>query len=110
MVVADFDPGGGGSEGVGTFFQDGDTGSVVVWGGDVGTDPQEGAGPEYFSTQGCATAHWEEAEETGVRELGTTLIVGGNIGSRLRGDWKMCHEEAEYGRALYCDTNNSRPL
>ena len=48
MVVTDFDPGGGGSEGVGTFFQDGDTCSVVVLGGDVGTDPQEGAGPEYF--------------------------------------------------------------
>ena len=38
-VVADFDPGGCGSEGVGTFFQGGDTGGVVVWGGDVGTNP-----------------------------------------------------------------------
>ena len=45
-VVADFDPGGGGSEGVGKFFQGGDTGGVVVRGGDVGTNPQDGAGPE----------------------------------------------------------------
>ena len=27
-------------------FQGGDPGGVVVWGGDVGTDPQDGAGPE----------------------------------------------------------------
>ena len=45
-VVADFDPGGGRSEGVGTFFQGGETGGVVVWGGDVGTKPQDVAVPE----------------------------------------------------------------
>ena len=49
-VVADFEPGGGGSEGVGIFFQGGDTGGVVFWGGDVGTNLQDGAGPEYFPT------------------------------------------------------------
>ena len=43
-VVADFQPGGGRSEGVGVFFQGGDTCGVVVWGGDVGTNPQDGAG------------------------------------------------------------------
>ena len=42
----DFDPGGGGSEGVGAFFQGGDSGGVVVRGVDVGTDLQDGAGPE----------------------------------------------------------------
>ena len=42
----DFDPGGGGSEGVGAFFQGGDSGGVVVWGVYVGTDLQDGAGPE----------------------------------------------------------------
>ena len=46
MVVAYFELVGGGSEGVGTFFQGGDTVSVVVWGGDVGNNPQDGAGPE----------------------------------------------------------------
>ena len=46
MVVADFDPGGGISEGVGAFFQGGDPGGVIFWGGDVGTDPQDEAGPE----------------------------------------------------------------
>ena len=45
-VVADFDPVGGGSEGIGTFFQGGDSGGVVVRVGDVGTNPQDGAVPE----------------------------------------------------------------
>ena len=36
---------GGGSKGVGTFFKGGDTGGVVVQGGEVGTNPQDGAGP-----------------------------------------------------------------
>ena len=30
------------------------------------------------------------------------LIGGGNGGSRLRGDWDIRHEEAEYGCAVYC--------
>ena len=45
-IVVDFDLGGGVSEGVRAFFQVGDPGGVVVWGGDVGTDPQDGAGLE----------------------------------------------------------------
>ena len=45
MVVADIDPGEGGYKGVGTFLKGGDTCGVVVWGGDVGTNPQDGAGP-----------------------------------------------------------------
>ena len=39
-VVADFDPGGDRSESVREFFQGGDPGSVVVRGGELGTDPK----------------------------------------------------------------------
>ena len=42
-VVADVEPRGGGSESVGKLFQGSDTGGVVVWGGDVGTNTQHGA-------------------------------------------------------------------
>ena len=45
-VVANFDPGGGGSEGVRTFFQCSDIGSVVVSGRDIVTNPQDGASPD----------------------------------------------------------------
>ena len=41
-----FEPGGGRSKGVGSLLQGGIPGSVTVWGGDVGPDPQYGAGPE----------------------------------------------------------------
>ena len=76
----------------------------------MGTDPQEGAGPEHFSTQGCATAHQEAAEETGGWELVIPPIGGGNGGSRLQGDPDIRHEEAEYGCAVYCDVTESGPL
>ena len=66
-VVADIEPVGGVSEGVGTFFLSGDAGGVVVWGEDVDANPQDGAGPWNFPTQGCATAHWEASGETGVQ-------------------------------------------
>ena len=73
-VVADLDPGGGGSKGVGICFQGGDRGCVVVWGGDVGTNLQDGAVPEYFPTQGRATAHHEAYADTGGWELGVPII------------------------------------
>ena len=38
-------------------FQGGEPCGVVVRGGDVGNDPQDGAGPEYFLTKGSATDH-----------------------------------------------------
>ena len=44
-VIADTDPGGGGSESVGTFLQSGGAGGVDVWVGDVGDCPEDGAVP-----------------------------------------------------------------
>ena len=44
-VVADIEPGEGGSKGVGTLFKSGDAGGVIVWGGDGGANPRDGAGP-----------------------------------------------------------------
>ena len=72
MVVADFETGGVGSKGVGKCFQCGDTGGVVVRGGDVGTKTQDGEGPEWFPTQVCATAHREAVKECGETGVGST--------------------------------------
>ena len=44
-VILDTDPGGGRSKGVGKFLQGGGAGGVAVQGGDVGTHPEDGAGP-----------------------------------------------------------------
>ena len=82
-VVAYFESGGGRSKGVGIFFLDGDIDSVVVRGGDVGTNPQDVLGPEYFPTQGRVTAHLEASRGMGGWELGVTIIGGSNGGSRL---------------------------
>ena len=44
-VIADIEPGGGGSEGVETFLQSGVAGGVTVRGGDMVAYPSDGAGP-----------------------------------------------------------------
>ena len=76
----------------------------------MGTHPEDRAGPGYLPAHGCATNHREETKETGGWELGVTAIGGGNGVNGLRGDHKVCHEEAEHGRVIYCDANNSGPL
>ena len=76
----------------------------------MGNDPKDGAGPEYFSTQGRATSHQEASEETGGWDLVILLIGGGNGRSRLQRDQDIHHEEAEYGCAVYCDTTDSVPM
>ena len=51
----------------------------------MGTNPQDGAGPEYFLTQGCATDHQETSEETGGWYLGIPLIGEAMMESGLEG-------------------------
>ena len=46
-------------------FLSGDVGGVVVRGGDVGANPQDGAGHWYFPTQGRVAARREAAKEMG---------------------------------------------
>ena len=81
--VAYFELGGGVSEGVQSIIQDGISGNISVWGGDVGPDPQDGAGAEYFSTQGCATIHQEAANEAVVWDMGLSFSESGNGRSGL---------------------------
>ena len=35
---------------------------------------------------------------------------GSDGGGGLRGDWGLHHKEAEYGRAIYFNADNSGPL
>ena len=55
-------------------------------------------------------ANQEEAEGMGGWELGVTIIRGIKGGIRLQGDQNIHHEEAEHGRAVYCDATNSGSL
>ena len=58
--VADFDPAGGISKGVGSLLQGVSPGGVAVKVGEMSSDTQDGVGPELISAQGCATDHQEE--------------------------------------------------
>ena len=60
--VADFEPGGGRSKGVGSLLQGGSPDGVAVR---VVDDPQDGAVPDYLSAQDSAMSHQEAEEETG---------------------------------------------
>ena len=68
-VISDSEPGGSRSKGVGKFLQGGGTCGVVVQGRDVGSQPEDGAGPGQFPTQGRAEDYQEATVETGRREL-----------------------------------------
>ena len=109
-VISYSDPGWGRSEGVRIFLQGGGTGGVSIWGGDVGTRPEDGAGPGQFPTQGREHYHWEAAAETGGWELGITASGGGTGGSGFRGDKEVGHKETEHGCAVYCNATNYGPL
>ena len=54
--------------------------------------------------------HLEAAGETGGWKLDIPNFLGGNGGSRIRGDQEIRHKEAEHGRTVYCDATNSGPL
>ena len=75
---------------------------------EINRDPEEDRNME--KAQGRATDHREETTETGGWELVVPAFDGGNGGGGLRGDQKVCHEEAEHGHIVYCDATNYGPL
>ena len=78
----DSEPGGGRFEGVRKFLQGGGLVGVAVWGGDMGTHPEDGAGPGQFSKQGREEDHREAAaEDMDGWDLGITTSGGGTEGS-----------------------------
>ena len=106
----DSEPGGGRSEGVGTFLNGGGTCGVAVWGGDVDPHPEDGGGPGQFPKQGRKEDHRDSAAATGGWELGIIVSGGGTGRSGFRRDKEVGHKEAEHGRTVYCDVTNSGPL
>ena len=76
----------------------------------MGPDPPDGAVPVHISAQVRAKARREAAKEAGGWELVLSSASGSNGGSGLRGDQGLCHEEAEYGRAIYFDATDYVPL
>ena len=83
---------------------------LLFWDRDMDPDPPDGAGPDQISAQGRATAHREASGASGGGALRISSYGGGNVRIRIRGDWGINHEEAEYGCAIYCDATEYGPL
>ena len=110
-VISDSELGGGRSEGVRKFLQDGGPVRVDVWGGDVGPHPKDVAGPEQFSKWGHKEYHREAAAAaTDGWELGIPAYGRGTEGIVVQWDKEVGHKEAEQDRAIYCDVTNFGPL
>ena len=88
----------------------GHSGGPALWGGDLGPNSADGEGPGQFPVQGRAEDYGEATAETEVRELGIPTAGGGNKGGGNGGDTDIYYTEAEYGRAIYCDTADSGPM
>ena len=83
VSVADYMPGGGGRKGVDQNFQGGGSGGVAVRGGDVGTYPEDGAGPGEIPAWGHAPDHRETTAEKGGRALDVPPSEGGHDRGRV---------------------------
>ena len=70
----------------------------------------DGEGPGQFPVQGREEDHMEATTATEGRELEIPTAGGGNEGGGNGGDTDIYYTEAEYGRAIYCDTADSGPM
>ena len=76
----------------------------------MGPNSSDVEGPGQFPVQGREEDHWEETTEKEGRELGLPTAGGGTVGGGNGGDTDVYYTEAEYGRTIYCDANNSGPM
>ena len=109
-VVADFDPGGGRSEGVGTFFK-AVTQAVFLFGAETWVlTPRMERALSSFQHRVERRLTGRHPRRQGGWDLVVPIIVGINGGSRLKGDRDIHHEESEHSRAVYFDVTNSGTL
>ena len=76
----------------------------------MGSDREYGEGPGQFSVQGRAEDYGDADAAREGRELVLPLVGGSNEGDRGGADTDANPPEAEYGRKVYCDADNSGPL
>ena len=67
-------------------------------------------GPGQFSVQGCAEYHGEAAAEREGWELVLPFVGRSDEGDKDGSDTDINPPEEEYGRAVYCDADNSGPM
>ena len=109
-VVEDFEPGGGGFEGVGGFFT-AVTQAVLLFGEETWVlNPRMERALSSFQHRVTRRLTRRQTRKRGGWELGIPLIGGGNGGSRLQGYWYILQKEAGYNFTVYCDATNYGPL
>ena len=112
MEENDKDPekGRGKAAGVRIFLQIRCPVGVALWCVDVGGYPSYGTGPGGVPRPGgVATDEADTTAEVGW-EMGLNLVGGGKRGGRDRANGNLYSEKAEYGRAVYCDADDSGPV
>ena len=99
-VVTDFEPGGGGSEGVGTFFK-AVTQAVLLFGAEKWVlNPRMERALSSFKHRVAQQLTGSQMRSRGGWDLEVPIIGGSNGGNRLRGDQDIHHKETEHGREL----------
>ena len=76
----------------------------------MGAYSEDGDVSRQFSVRGCAEDHRESAAARKGREMVLPFVGGSNEGYRDCLDTDINPPEAEYGRAIYCDTADSGPV
>ena len=109
--VADFEPGGGESKGSRSLLQGGSPVGVAVQGGDVGPDPQDGAGTEHLSAQFAQRITRRQPRRRGCGSWDYPMLVVdmAEAGSKEIGTY-VTRRHNTYSRAVYCEVTDSGPL
>ena len=102
--------GGSIPEGVAAVLHYSNSGGLALWGRDVGLNAADGEGPGRFPVQGWKEDHGETTVAKEVQDLDIPATGGDNERGGNGGDTDFNSPEAEYGRAIYCNAANSRPM
>ena len=76
----------------------------------MGTDGEDGKGPGKFSVQGRAEAHEEATVALERKDLVLPFVGGRDEGGRYCSDLDVNPPDAEYSRAIYCNTADYGPV
>ena len=76
----------------------------------MGSDSKDGEVPGQFSVQVRAEDHGEADAAREGQYLVLPFVGGSNEGDRDSSDTDVNPPEAEYGRAIYCDADDSGPV
>ena len=102
--------GGSRPKGVAGVLHRSDSGGLALWILDVGIKYADVEEPGKFPVQGREEDHGEIAAAKEGQDMNITADGGNNEGNGNGGDTDLNSPEAEYGRAIHCNTADSGPM